>query len=245
MQSASNPLELMARRLEIHAPLMPDDRAALLALPFTTRTVRPSYYLVREGDAPSQCAVLVSGYAFRQKLTATGTRQIVSLHIPGEALDLQHLFLDVADHNVQTLTHADVAIIPRDALRELVSARASIGHAVLVYMLAEASIFREWILNIGRRDARGRIAHLLCEFAIRLDAQGLSGKEGYDLLMTQEQLADAVGLTSVHVNRTLKSLAADGLIVRDQHHLRFPHWQALRDVAGFNERYLHLQMQAA
>lgn len=240
-----SPLDLMIRRLETHARLEDADRAALMALPYVLRTLDASSYLVREGYSPDQCAVLVTGFAFRQKLTGEGTRQIVSLHVPGDALDLQNLFLDIADHNVQTLTRAEVAIIPRAALREIVRANPAIAHAILVFVLIEASIFREWVLNVGRRDARSRVAHLLCEFAIRLDSLNLAEPGGYELPMTQEQIGDAVGLTPVHVNRTLKALEAQGLITRNRRHISFPQWQALREVADFSARYLHLSQQVA
>jgi len=189
--------------------------------------------------------VLLKGYAYRQKLTEDGTRQILSLHIPGEALDLQGIFLDVADHSVLTLTRADLAIIPRTVLRELASERIGVAHAIHISNLIEASIFREWVLNVGRRTARARVAHLLCEFAIRLDAQGLAGADGFELPMTQEQLGDATGLTSVHVNRMLKGLQSDGLIQRERRFIRFPRLDQLREAAGFSERYLHLDQQAA
>ena len=240
----SGPLALMVRKLETHAVLDVEDRNALMALPYTLRTYEPSSYLVREGDVPEQCAVLLSGFAYRQKLTGAGMRQIVSLHIPGEALDFQHLFLAVADHHVQTLTRAEVATSSRSALRELARSRASIGNAIFVNTLVEASIFREWILNIGRRDARSRLAHFLCEFAIRLDMQNLTEDTGYELPMSQEQLGDALGLTAVHVNRTIKSLEADGLITRNRRRITFPRWDALREVADFSTRYLHLSQQS-
>ena len=243
MNTSGDALELLTRRLELHAELSAEDRAAVRALPYTVRTYEPSAYLVRDGEPPATCAVILSGFAFRQKLTSEGTRQIVSLHIPGEALDFQNLFLDVADHNVQTLTRAEVAIIPRDAVREIVHARPGVAHAILVYTLVEASIFREWVLNIGRRDARTRLAHLLCEFATRIDAQRLDGELPYELPMTQEQLADALGLTSVHVNRTLRSLETEGLITRNKRNVSFPRWKQLREVADFNGRYLHLEQQ--
>jgi CRP-like cAMP-binding protein len=99
------------------------------------------------------------------------------------------------------------------------------------------------VLNIGRRDARSRLAHLLCEFAVRLEALGLAPDRGYELPMTQEQLADATGLTSVHVNRVLKSLESEGLITRNRRNISFPDWQRLREVGDFNSRYLHLEMQ--
>jgi CRP-like cAMP-binding protein len=198
---------------------------------------------VREGDEPILCAVLVSGFAYRQKLTRDGARQIVSIHIPGEPLDLQHLFLDVADHNVQTFTRAELAFIPREAIRALVRERPAIARAVLATILVEASIFREWVLNVGRRDSRTRLAHVLCEFAARLESQGLADDYGYELPMSQEQLADALGLTPVHVNRTLKSLEADSLISRNKRFVTFPNWKRMRDFADFTERYLHLEPQ--
>ena len=235
----------MLRMLEGHSPLDDEDRRALLALPVTMRTLEAASYIVREGEAPRTCGVLVSGYAFRQKLTGDGARQIVSLHIPGDALDLQHLFLDVADHNVQALTRAELAMIPRNALRDLARERPAIGHAMLIGILVEASIFREWVLNIGRRSAQARVAHLLCEFAARLDGRGLASGEGYELPMTQEQLGDALGLTSVHVNRTLKALETAGLITRNRRHVAFPRVDALRGAADFNARYLHLEPQVS
>jgi CRP-like cAMP-binding protein len=222
-----------------------EDRQAILALPYTLKTLESHSYTIREGDPPEACAVLVSGFAFRQKLTGDGARQIVAVHIPGEPLDFQSLFLDVADHNVQTLTRAEVAFIPRIELQKLARTRPSVAHAILVMILVEASIFREWVLNVGRRDSRARLAHLLCEFAIRLEAQGLADENGYELPMTQEQLADALGLTSVHVNRTIMALEAEGFIDRDKRRVRFPDWRRMRDIGDFNQRYLHLQPQKA
>ena len=183
----------------------------------------------------------MSGFAFRHKLTDDGARSIVSIHVPGEPLDFQHLFLEEADHNVQTLTRGDAALIPRSAIHQLALERPAVMHAIVVSISVEASIFREWVLNVGRRDARARVAHLLCEFAIRLDAQGLTGSDGYVLPMTQEQIGDATGLTSVHVNRMLKGLETDGLVKRNGRLVSFPDWQGLRDIAGFGERYLHVR----
>ncbi len=195
---------------------------------------------MREGDPPHQCGILLGGFAYRQKLTGDGARQIVSLHIPGEPLDFQNLFLDEADHSVQTLTRADIAFVARSQFQDLIWSRPAIANAILMYILVEASIFREWVLNVTRRDARARLAHILCEVGIRLDAVGLAEQFGYELPMTQEQLADALGLTPVHVNRTLKALESEGLIERRKRHLSFPDWRRLREVADFNPRYLHL-----
>ena len=113
MTFADPPLHMLLRRLELIVELAEADRQAILALPHRTRLVEASTYLTREGDLPTVCGVLGSGFAYRQKLTGDGVRQIVALHIPGDALDLQHLFLDVADHSVQMLTRGHIALIPR------------------------------------------------------------------------------------------------------------------------------------
>jgi CRP-like cAMP-binding protein len=214
-------------------------------LPYVHRKHSPPAYLVREGEPPRRyCSFVISGLAIRQKLTTTGDRQIISIHLPGDFLDLQHLVLNYADHNVQALTRLETADIDRAALQDLVLARPAIGKAMWVDALVDASIFREWVLNVGQRDARARIAHLLCEFAVRMEAAGIPVKDGYELPMTQEQIGDAVGLTSVHVNRTLKSLASDGLIHRDKRALTYADWDALQAVGGFSALYLHVDQTA-
>lgn len=243
MTSNSHPLELLVRNLSLRARLSQEDRDAVFALPHTVRTLDHLTYTIREGDPPRECAVLLSGFAYRQKVTGDGARQIVALHLPGDALDFQNLYLNVSDHSVQMLTRGEVAVIPRSSLQELAQARPAIGHAILIKTLVEASIFREWVLNVGRRKARERMAHVLCELGSRLDAIGFAHEHGYELPMTQEELADTLGLTPVHVNRTLKSLEADGLIVRNRRSISFPDWDRMRDVADFNARYLHLELQ--
>lgn len=245
MDAPRHPLELLVRNLGLRSPLSAEDRQAILDLPFTLRTLEASTYTIREADPPTVCGVLVSGFAYRQKLTGEGARQIVALHIPGDALDFQNLFLDVSDHSVQMLTRGDVAFVDRVHVQSLARSNAGIGHAILVKILVEASIFREWVLNVGRREARSRMAHVLCEFAVRLEAEGLADEFEYELPMTQEQLADAVGLTPVHVNRTLKALEREGLITRNKRKVSFPDWRKMREAGDFNQRYLHLEQQLA
>lgn len=238
--SSGNPLGLLADDLELHSVLSPEDRQAILNLPHKIRVFEPSSYLVSEGERPVRCSVLLSGFAYRQKQTSGGSRQIVSIHIPGEALDFQHLFLEVADHSIQMLTRGEVAQILISDLQHLVDTNHGVSRAISRRILVEASIFREWVLNVGRRDARSRMAHLLCEFAVRMRATDLTDDHSYELPITQEQFADAVGLTPVHVNRTLKSLEGDGLVRRNKRNIFIPSWKRLAEVADFNQRYLHL-----
>jgi CRP-like cAMP-binding protein len=242
MSDTPDVMALMVRKLETRAQLSDEDRSAIMALPFVRRTYDAPSYLLREGE-PSRryCSFVVSGLAFRQKLAVTGARQIVSVHVRGDLLDLQHLFLSQADHSIQALTRLETADIDRSALRALILARPKIGEAMWTDALIDASIFREWVLNVGRRDARARVAHLLCEFALRLQAAGLAGPDGaYELPMTQEQLGDSVGLTPIHINRTLKALAAERLIGRDRRKIWFDDWERLREAADFSAIYLHL-----
>lgn len=231
----------VVKKLAIHALLSKQDQGAVQDLPHSVLFFDPGSYIVRDGNVSDQCVVLLSGFAFRHKVTSEGHRQIVSILIPGEIVNLQQLYLNVADHGVQTLTRCKVATIPKAALRTLASDRAAIGDALIASTMVDASIYREWLTNIGRRDARTRIAHLLCEFAARLDVQGIAPGQPYELPMTQGQLGDALGLTAVHVNRTLKGLINDGLVAQNRRGISFPAWEALKVEADFNSRYLHLR----
>lgn len=232
--------DLMIAGLARRTKLSDRDRAAVATLPFVERELAATSYLVREGERPTRCAFLLRGFTYRQKLTADGARQIVSLQIPGDFIDLQNLLLDESDHNVQALTRVAVAEIDVPALREVVLEHPAIASAMWLEALVEASIFREWIVNVGRRNAHERVGHLLCEFALRLQSAGVAPDLTWELPMTQEQLGDAVGLTPVHVNRVLKALAARNLISRDRRQIRILDWAALRNASDFSDRYLHL-----
>ncbi len=233
-------LDRTFRKFALRAPLDDEDRRAFFALPVETRTFEPHRYIAREGDRPTGATLIVNGLAFRHKVTVEGARQILSVHIPGDFIDLEGSLLEVADHNVQALTRCDVAIVPRDSIVKLIDKHARLARAMWIDTLIDASIYREWIVNVGRRDARSGACHLLCEFSRRLEAVGLAEPGGYELPMTQEQLADALGITPVHVNRILKDLDREGLIVRDKRFVRVPNWEALRKVGGFSDMYLHL-----
>ena len=235
----------MVRKLDLFHPLTADDHAAVLALPFVVRRFDIGQYVVWDGDQPHYTCVLLSGFAYRHKIAGDGGRQILSIHMRGDIVDLQNSLLGVSDHNVQMLTAGEMAMIPVPAIRALAASRPTVGMAMWYATLVEGSIFREWILNIGRRNARTRIAHLLCEFAMRLELAGLGQKGAYELPITQEQLADAVSLTSVHVNRTLMKLEAEGLIQRSKRMIVVRDWAAQVREGDFDPRYLHVGPMAA
>lgn len=238
----SSTLEPLVEKLAYRVPLDKDDRAAIFDLPFTVKLIERHHYVVREHDVATHSCLMLSGYSIRSKTVASGNRQIVSVHMKGEMVDLQNSLLERADHSVQMLTPSKVALIPREAVIKLTAERPIVARAMWIDTLVDASIFREWIANVGRRDAKTRIAHLLCELSLRLKVAGLGENGSYELPMTQEQLGDATGLTSVHVNRTIKVLEADGLIERsDPRSIIIGDWRKLADAGDFDSNYLHMR----
>jgi CRP-like cAMP-binding protein len=241
-QTSSTSLQPLVEKLAYRACLSDEDRAAIMALPFELRTVERGHFIVRERDLATHSCLLLSGFSVRSKLTATGDRQILAIQMKGEMVDLQNSLLKVADHSVQMLTAGKVAMIPREEVIKLTTERPQVAHAMWLDTLVDASIFREWLLNIGRRDARTRVAHLLCEFAVRLRIAGLGKESNFELPMTQEQLADATGLTSVHINRTLKALEQEELILRlNPRAIWIGDWRKLAEAGDFDTNYLHLR----
>jgi CRP-like cAMP-binding protein len=230
----------MVRKFAMRAPLNEEDKQALRGLPYQIRSIELGRYIVREGDRPPGATLILAGLAIRHKMTIEGIRQILSVHIPGDFVDLEGAILRIADHNVQTLTRCEIAIVPREAIINLIDEHPRVARAMWADTLIDGSIFREWIVNVGRRSARAAMAHLLCEFAKRLEMAGLAEEYAYELPMSQEQLADALGITPVHVNRTLRELDREGLIQREKRFIRIPDWEQLRRIGGFNELYLHL-----
>ena len=221
------------------------DRAALAALPHNRKRFSPHGYIVHDGDRPTQSCLLLSGFAYRQKTTGDGGRQILAVQLPGDLVDLQNSLLRVADHSVQALSHVEVAFIPREAIVQLAFDRPNVGMAMWYDTLVDGSIAREWTTNIGQRDARQRLAHLLCEFALRLEAAGLGNRTDYKLPLTQEQLADATGLTAVHVNRCVRWLDGEAIVDRAHRAIRIVDWQRLAQIGDFDSAYLHLDARSA
>ena len=232
----------LVRKLSYRTPLDEPDRSALLALSHTVKSVEAHQYIVHDGDRATHSCLLLEGFSIRHKCVGGGKRQIMAIHMRGEMVDLENSFLGKADHNVQMLTAGKVALIPKDEIVRIAFERPAVGRAMWLDTLVDASIFREWIANVGRRDAQTRVAHVLCEFALRLKHAGLGDQSGYQLPMTQEQLAKVTGLTSIHVNRSIKNLEADGLISRaTPRAIVIGDWKRLADRGDFDSTYLHFK----
>jgi CRP-like cAMP-binding protein len=232
-------LQALHRKLETVASFSAEEKAALLELPFTVRQFRADHDIVREKDRPTQCCMVFDGWLCRYKILETGTRQIFSFHIPGDIPDLQSLYLRTMDHNLGTLAPSTVGFLQHEAVRALTKDFPRIGDLLWRDTLIDAAIFREWMVGMGRRDAPARLAHLFCELHARLRPVGLTRGYTFDCPITQSVLGDALGLSTVHVNRSLMELRGRGLITLEKHVLTIRKPEELCELAGFDEAYLH------
>jgi CRP-like cAMP-binding protein len=207
----------------------------------SVRVLPASKTIVRAGADLEESTLLVDGFVCRYKDLADGQRQIMETHVPGDFLDLHGFLLKRIDHIVASLTPVRLAIVPHGALRAITEKHPHLTRILWFSTLLDAAIHRERILSIGRRDAVGRIAHLLCETFVRLKLVGLAGADSYALPLTQGDLADAAGLTSVHVNRMLRKLREDEILTFRGGEVIIHDWEQLQRVAEFDPTYLHLE----
>ena len=236
----------LALRLEAFTKLSREDRAAIdRVMRSSVRQISARRDVVREGDKPRAVNLVLDGWACRYKTLPDGRRQIVSFFIPGDLCDMNVFVLKEMDHNIGAVTAVRLAQIGREQFDELTANHPRITQALWWDALVTVAIQREWTLNVGQRDAYERIAHLLVELFLRLRAVGLTDGKRCDFPVTQVDLADATGLTSVHVNRMLQDLRRDGLVELEKRTLTIPDLQRLKDAAMFNENYLHLDHEGA
>ena len=196
---------------------------------------------MRTGDRPTRCFLVQDGFACSYKITGAGTRQILNFHVPGDVPDLQSLHLDVLDFSIGTITPCTVGFIQHDALHELCRQYPQITSAFWRETLIDAAMFRDWIVNNGKRDACAAMAHLLCELLVRLRAVGLAQDFRCDLPVTQSEFADALGISTVHTNRVVQDLRAAGLIILQGRTLTVLDWVGLKRTGDFDPTYLHLK----
>ena len=236
--SSSDHFRLITKFASI-TELTSSEKLALCSLPLVFKSFPKDQDVIQDNDVVDRCCLLVDGFVHRYKMLPDGDRQIMSIHLPGDILDLQSLHIRRMDHSIGTLTKTRVAYIAHAALLDLAREHPGIAVAFWRDTLIDAAIFREWIVNVGRRDAYQRLAHLFCELHARMRALGLAEDGGFAMPLTQSQLADATGLTVVHVNRTLKSLRASGLIGMQGRFVHILDRHGLEQAAGFDSAYLH------
>ena len=231
---------VVASKLEAFTRLSADDKAALARVSRNVRVVEPRRGLVTEGDQPRHVHLVLDGWACRYKQLPDGKRQIVAFFLPGDFCDVNVYILKEMDHSIGAITRLKAAMITPDEMSALTSERPRVTQALWWHELVTAAIQREWTLNLGQRSAYERLAHLLLELYLRLEVVGRADEGCCDFPLTQTDLADATGLTAVHVNRTLQELRKDGLIELERRQLRILDLPRMECASMFNANYLHL-----
>jgi CRP-like cAMP-binding protein len=213
------------------------DRLAYLG---RTRQIDARQEIIAQGDRPEDVHLVLSGFACRDKVLRNGKRQILALLVPGDFCDLHVAILDVMDHGITALSPCTVAELPRATILNLTENHPRITRALWWTTLVDEAILREWLVNMGQREAHQQLAHLFCELLVRLQAAGIGDADGYPFPLRQGDLAEVLGLTSVHVNRTLQSLRDENLIVLRGRRLEIPDVERLKAYCDFDPAYLHL-----
>ncbi len=231
----------LLNRLQSYPKLTHQDREALGRVASKSlRDVSPRRDLVREGERPRFMYMMLDGWACRYKTLPDGRRQIIAFFVPGDLCDLHVFGLDEMDHNVGAITRLKVAEVDRDEIELLIDTNPRITQALWWTELVTMAVQREWTLNVGQRTAYERISHLFCELFLRMRSSGRTNGNSCEFPLTQIDIADATGLTSVHVNRTLQQMRKDGLVELQNKILTIPNLEALKNAGLFNENYLHL-----
>jgi CRP-like cAMP-binding protein len=234
-------LELLFKRIEVRATLSPAEKQLLAGAFDPNPTIlTPGSDLVREGDRPTKSTLLIRGFAVRYRLLETGRRQITALHVPGDFVDLQSFPLRLMDHSVGALTECVTMSAPHSALIEIVRTSPRLTMVLWTLTLLDSAIHREWIVAMGAMQALAHTAHFICEVYLRLRSVGLATEKNFAFPVTQTELADALGISPVHVNRVLQELRRDNLIRFEDGWVTILDWDRLAATGQFDDKHLHL-----
>ena len=232
-----------ATKLNALATLDPIEVAAIQAQTIRVRKYAARQDLIREGDEPGPVFVMLEGWACRYKILPNGTRQIMAFLMPGDACDLHVNMLAEMDHGIQAITPATVATVSRHDMTTMMNDFPAIARAMYIAQLIDEGIMRSWIVSMGRRSSIERVAHLVCELYLRMRNIGLRTEGNFVLPLSQIILADALGMTPVHINRVLKELRLAGAMALKRGHLEIIDPIKLVQIAGFDENYLHRRLR--
>jgi len=229
----------LVRHLSGYSHLGDAETVLLSAACRNVREFPAGHHLIREGDAPDPVFVILEGWACGYKVLPDGGRQIISFLLPGDFCDIHIAILQAIDHNIMTLTKARVATLPRAEMEALIQAKPTLTQAFWWSQLVDQSILRSWIASMGRRKSVERVAHLMCELYIHMRNIGLASDDECKMPLTQLVLADALGLTPVHINRVLRVLKKAQVMELSNGSLKIIDSGKLAEIAGFDSNYLH------
>ena len=232
---------VLARKLGHFVDLTESDRKAIESLCAHQITVEAKRTLIREGERPNDVYLLIDGWGYRYKLLPDGARHILAYLLPGDLCDIHIFILKSMDHNLGLISPATVAVIPKELILDVMNRHPRIERALWWATLVDEAVLREWLVNVGQRSAFKAVAHLFCELWLRMRAVGLADEGSFSLPLTQEDIGDTVGLTGVHVNRTLQRMRSEGLITFQKKHLTIHDPRRLSELADFRPNYLHFE----
>lgn len=234
-------IEPLLLKLNAHDIVQPAEADALAAVLNESRSYPARKVIVQRGKEIPFSTLLLKGMVCRYKDLSNGERQISALHVPGDFVDLHSFSLKKLDHSILTMTPCEVVIVQHAALKKITEELPHLTRMLWFLTNLDAAMHREWETSLGRRDAAARAAHLLCELHTRLQVIGLADAAGYELRLTQTDLAECLGLTPVHVNRTLRQLRESGLVEIKDRRVNILDRQGLERIAEFRPDYLYLQ----
>ena len=232
-------VNVLTSKLELFGRLPEHDKRLLDEVTEKSRSVPAATSIIREGDAPSDVHLVMEGLACRSKLLKRGARHIFAYLVPGDLCDANIFILKAMDHTIETLAPSRIVDVPRARILEMMD-RPAIARALWWATLVDEATLREWLVNLGQRDALHRIAHLFCELHLRMQSVGLTKGGSYQLPITQSVLGETMGLSPVHVNRALQSLRSTNLITFKAGELVINDIPRLQAMCEFNPNYLHL-----
>lgn len=232
-------------KLARFADLSASDVRAIASATASPKKVASRTDLIREGDRPGPVFVILEGWACRYKILPSGTRQVLAFMMPGDCCDLHVALLAEMDHSIQTITSAVVATIDRARMDAILEEHRAIAKAMYMSQLVDEGTMRAWITSMGRRASIERVAHLMCELYLRARNIGLTSEQQFALPLSQLLLADALGMTAVHLNRVLKELRLSGAMTLQRGSLLITDPVKLIQIAGFDENYLHRRLRLA
>jgi CRP-like cAMP-binding protein len=231
------PYSRLLARFERFNALLPDDRLRVTTLPLKLINFPAGFDIVSHGQTSSRCNLLLDGFLYSHKIVGS-RRQITSFHVPGDMADLSTVYLPRVDHTITTLGPAVLAFVPHAALREVLDQSPRLAQAFWRETLVQGCILQEWVVNLGRRDASARLAHIICELVTRLQAVGLARDLSFSMPWTQTDVADACGISSVHANRVIQEFRHLGLVEWESRRLKIRDWNTLVRLADFSDDYL-------
>ena len=231
-----NPLTM---KISSFVDLSEADRGLLDHLASCTSRMQAGQDIIQEGERPERVNLLLSGWAYRYKILPNGNRQIVAYLLPGDLCDAHVFILDKMDHSIGLLSDALISTISRETMLDVTERSPVIARALWWSTLVDEAVLRHWLINVGQRDAYGRVAHLFCELWERAAQVGLVTDDAFNLPLTQEQLGDTMGITPIHTNRTLQRMRAERIITFEGKRLTILNVQEMRRIADFDPNYLH------